>query len=157
MSMRMTRAAAVAALAASTSISAQILPPPSVDLTTVQAVVGNWNYRPIAGGSEADFTDSGGHVRLTVRCSLATRAVSIVRASVRAAGPVLTVTTSEGTRNLPSSYVAGSLIAPVASNDRLLDEIAFSRGKWAMASTGDGALVVPGWAEPARVIEDCRG
>lgn len=156
MSLGLIRAAAVAALASSIAISAQIPPPPALDLTTVQAVVGDWSYRPMAGGSEADFTDSGGHLRLIVRCALATRTVGIVRTGVPAAAAPLVVTTSYGERKLPASYAAANVAAALSANDPLLDDIAFTRGKWAVTSSGQGVLVVPSWAEPARVIEDCR-
>ena len=135
---------------------AQTPPPAAVDLETVQAVVGSWTYRPIAGGSEADFTDSGGHFRLMVRCTRAAGVVTIIRTGVAAAAPLLTVTTSYGARSLSASFAAGNLTGAVAVNAPLLADIAFSRGKWAIANSGEGTLVVPSRAESARVIEDCR-
>ena len=148
--------AAATALVITSAATAQTSAPAAIDLDAVQATVGNWSYRPVTGGSEADFVDSGGHVRLTVRCNRATRAVSIVRTGMTAAAPYLTVTTTYGARNLAASFAAGNLTAAVAANDPLLDDIAFSRGKWAIASAGVGALVVPSWAEAPRVFEDCR-
>jgi hypothetical protein len=150
-------AAATALLLATAATAQTPAPAPSaLDLDAVQATVGNWSYRPITGGSEADFVDSGGHLRLTVRCNRTTRAVSIVRTGMTAAAPYLTVTTTYGARNLAASFAAGNLTAAVAANDPLLDDIAFSRGKWAIANAGVGALVVPSWAEAPRVFEDCR-
>jgi len=148
--------AAATALVITSAATAQTSAPAAIDLDAVQATVGNWSYRPITGGSEADFVDSGGHVRLAVRCNRTTRAVSIVRTGMTAAAPYLTVTTTYGARNLASSFVAGNLTAAVAANDPLLDDIAFTRGKWAIANSGVGALVVPSWAEVPRVFEDCR-
>ena len=148
--------AAATALLFVTSATAQTSAPAAVDLDAVQATVGNWSYRPITGGSEADFVDGGGHVRLTVRCNRASRAVSIIRTGMTAAAPYLTVTTTYGPRNLAASFAAGNLTGAVSANDPLLDDIAFSRGKWAVASSGVGALVVPSWAEAPRVFEDCR-
>ena len=40
--------------------------------------------------------------------------------------------------------------------DRLLDALSFSRGPIAVSVTGSPALIVPPWAEIARVVEDCR-
>ena len=148
--------AAATALVITSAATAQTSAPAAIDLDAVQATVGNWSYRPITGGSEADFVDSGGHVRLAVRCNRTTRAVSIVRTGMTAAAPYLTVTTTYGARNLASSFAAGNLTAAVAANDPLLDDIAFTRGKWAIANAGVGALVVPSWAEAPRVFEDCR-
>jgi len=48
------------------------------------------------------------------------------------------------------------LTAELAAFDATLDAIAFSRGRVAFAAAGAPALVVPAWAETARVIEDCR-
>jgi hypothetical protein len=148
--------AAATALLFVTSATAQTSAPAAVDLDSVQATVGNWSYRPITGGSEADFADSGGHVRLTVRCNRASRVVSIIRTGMTAATSALAVTTTYGVRNLAASFAAGNLTAAVAANDPLLDDIAFTRGKWAIANSGVGALIVPSWAEAPRVFEDCR-
>ncbi|SDC10083.1 hypothetical protein SAMN05444678_101352 [Sphingomonas sp. YR710] len=46
--------------------------------------------------------------------------------------------------------------ATFAANDPLLDRLAFSRGRFALAAPGLAQVVVPAWAEPARTIEDCR-
>jgi len=148
--------AAGAALLLSPAATAQTQTPAAVDLDAVQATVGTWSYRPITAGSEADFVDSGGHVRLTVRCNRTNRAVSIVRTGMTAAAPALAVTTTYGVRSLAASFAAGNLTAAVAANDPLLDDIAFTRGKWAVASSSAGALVIPSWADAVRVFEDCR-
>lgn len=149
--------AAASALLLSSGSFAQTAPPAAVDLDKVQAALGNWSYRAAASGtSEADFIDGSGRVRLIVRCSRATRQVSFIRSGVAAAAPSMAVTTSYGTRILASAFAAGNLSAAVAGTDPLLDQIAFSRGKWAVANSGDGALVVPSWADATRVVEDCR-
>lgn len=148
--------AAACAVLFALPITAQTSPPPAIDLKAVQAVIGTWIYRPMVGGSDADFVDGSGHLRLSVRCLKATRVVSIIQSEMMTAAPTLVVTTSYGTRSLPARFTAASIAADVSANDPLLDEIAFSRGKWAIANSGNGALVLPSWAEPARVIEDCR-
>jgi hypothetical protein len=149
--------AATAPLLATIAIAQTPPPaPPAIDLDTVQAKVGNWSYRLITGGSEADFIDNGGHVRLMVRCNRTIKVVSFIRTGLAAAAPSLVITTTYGARNLAASFATGNLTAAVAANDPLLDDIAFTRGKWAIANSGVGALVVPSWAEAPRVFEDCR-
>jgi hypothetical protein len=148
--------AAATALLLTTSVAAQSVAPAVVDLEAVRSVVGNWTYRPFSGGSEADFVDGAGHVRLTVRCNRTSRVVSIIRTGMTAAAPALAVTTTYGARRLAASFAGGNLTASVAANDPLLDDIAFSRGKWAVSNSGEGALVVPSWADPSRAVEDCR-
>lgn len=119
--------------------------PAAVDWRTAPLAVGRWQYRPIAGGSEAAWSNLAGTTQLKLVCALAMRQVTIMRTG--AAGAV-TVNTTGATRTL----AAPTLIA----NDPLLDQIAFSRGRFAIAAAGAPLLVVPNWAEPARLIEDCR-
>jgi hypothetical protein len=75
-----------------------------------------------------------------------------------AAAPLLTVWTSSQTRALPASFnpATQNLTAEVAASDSLLDAIAFSRGRFGVSVSGAGVMVVPTWAEVARVVENCR-
>ncbi|WP_345907778.1 hypothetical protein [Sphingomonas sp. UBA4815] len=45
----------------------------------------------------------------------------------------------------------------LAGNDRLLDAMAFSRGRFTIEQAGQPPLIIPAYAEVGRVIEDCRG
>ena len=92
-----------------------------------------------------------------IRCTPATRRVTISKPATGAA-PFLSLWTSAQSRNLPASFNPATtrLSAEVAAWDPLLDALAFSRGRFAVAVSPQPALVVPAWAEPARVIEDCR-
>jgi hypothetical protein len=117
------------------------LPPPGpVDWADLPLSPGGWRYD--APSSTARF---GAAPDVTIRCDKATRTVVIARAG--ATGP-LTIRTSYGTR---------VIAAPLAANDPLLDRIAFSRGRWSIESAAVPIVVMPAWAEPARVFEDCRG
>ncbi len=51
------------------------------------------------------------------------------------------------------AYVA----AEIDPRDSILDGIAFSRGRFAIALAGGRSMAIPAWAETGRVIEDCRG
>jgi hypothetical protein len=66
-----------------------------------------------------------------------------------ASGP-LRLRTTFGERTLPSG-------AALPATDPLLDELAFSRGRFTVDAAGTATLVIPAWPEPARVIGDCRG
>ncbi|MFW2831304.1 hypothetical protein [Sphingomonas sp. ID0503] len=46
--------------------------------------------------------------------------------------------------------------AALRASDPFLDKIAFSRGRFTVSLAGQPRLVIPAWAEPGRVIEDCR-
>jgi hypothetical protein len=132
--------------------------PAPIQLENVQPISGKWNYRAVAGGSEADFVDAAGTVRLELKCNRAARTVSITRTNVPAAAPTLSIWTTSQSRTVPARYLATKeLIADVAATDPLLDAIAFSSGRFATAAAGAPMVAVSAWAEVSRVIEDCRG
>ena len=139
------------------SLALQAAPAAPAPLPLPPAVPANWreqplnagssSWRSVPGGSEALFLDPRG-VQLTVRCTLATRRVALVRAGVNPAAR-LRVTTTSSERVLPPGNA-------VLANDPLLDALAFSRGRVAVSVTGAAPLIVPAWPEVARAIEDCR-
>jgi len=153
--MRIALAAALALTAAS-SLVAQTAPSTS-DLTYDQPIGGTWTYAATAQGGEATFTDAYAHPQLTIRCTRATRRVSIAKPA-SAAAPFLWVWTSSQTKNVPATYDASTarVVADMAAFDPLLDAIASSRGRIGFSTSGTAALVVPPWSEVARVIEECR-
>jgi hypothetical protein len=120
-----------------------LMPPPpptetSADWRDLPLTAGDWSYAGGAGGSEAHYAGFGR------RCEAARGQIVLTREGAA----TFRVRTSYGERAL----AAGSL--PAA--DSLLDEIAFSRGRFTVEADGLPTLVVPAWPEPARVIEDCR-
>ncbi|MEO8176270.1 MAG: hypothetical protein ABI626_06385 [Sphingomicrobium sp.] len=168
--------AAVAALVAASSVSAQVYVPgqsapaapaapaatvaaigPGSDFTTATVALGSWTYRAVPGGSEARFIDSGGTARLIMTCTKATRRVSISHTS-GTASTGLFVWTSSATRTLAARFEANAMrvTAELFAQDALLDEIAFSRGRIAVLMAGGLPLVVPAGPEAARTVEDCR-
>jgi hypothetical protein len=142
--------AAALALAAASPLAAQ-------DFSTAPALAGSWSYAAIAGGSEARFADAQGNPQLWLQCTRATRRLSIAKPASGAA-PLINVWTSSLTRSVPASYkpATGRLTIELAAYDPLLDALAMSRGRVAFTVAPQPALVVPPWAELARVIEDCR-
>ena len=121
------------------------------------AVAGRWTYGQIAGGSEAKFINSAGAAQLTIRCVRATRRIGIVRPAM-AAAPALYLWASDAARQLPATFdpATAELRAEVSAFDKLLDALAFSRGRFAVAVAGASPIVVPNWPEATRAIEDCR-
>jgi hypothetical protein len=107
---------------------------------------GDWSYSSRAGGSEARFAAAGG-AGFSLSCDSGKRQVEVARQG--ASGPVR-VRTTYGVRTLSPG-------AALAAADSLLDEIAFSRGRFAVEAEGAEALVIPAWPEAGRVVEDCRG
>lgn len=144
--------AAAVALAAPSSLNAQV-----TDLSTDTPLAGTWTYVTIAGGSEAIFADASGNPQLWVRCTRATRRLSIAKPTT-AAAPLLNVWTSSLTRSIPASFNPATkrLTIDLGAYDGLLDAIVGSRGRVGISIGTQPPLVVPPWAESARVIEDCR-
>jgi hypothetical protein len=148
---------AALALAGSTSLSAQAMTPSARDYTTAAPVGGSWTYAARPDGSEATFLGATNQAQVVVHCTRAMRRVSIAKPATGAA-PFLTIWTSSESRSAPASFNPATkrLTADFAAFDRLLDAIAFSRGRIAFAVGSGPALVVPPWSEISRVIEDCR-
>jgi hypothetical protein len=147
--MRFRFAAALALLAAST-LHAQ-------DFSTATPIPGNWTYAPTTDGTEAVFANPAGNPQLWVHCTRATRHVTISRPA-SAAAPIINIWTSSRTQIAASSFnpATGRLTIDLGAYDPLLDAIASSRGRVAFTIGTQPPLVVPPWAEVARVIEDCR-
>jgi hypothetical protein len=127
------------------------------NLEYAQPIVGNWTYGSTNDGSEATFSNASGQPQLTIRCTRSTRRVAILKAA-SSASPSLWVWTSSEKMSLPATYDSStSLVSTdLGAYDPLLDAIASSRGRIGFSSSGLEALVVPPWADIARVIEDCR-
>jgi hypothetical protein len=153
--MRIAIAAALALLSAS-SIGAQTTPA-SADLTTATPIAGNWSYAATADGSEAVFSNASSFPQLWLHCTRATRRVSLAKPAA-AAAPFVNVWTSSLTQSVAASFnpTTGRLSIEFGPFDPLLDAIASSRGRVGFSVANEPALVVPPWAEVARVIEDCR-
>ena len=153
--MKLTVAAAFAALSASSLSAPTATPPAATDFTYAIPLAGNWTYA--ATGGEATFLNASAMPQLTIRCDRMTRRVSVSKpASV--AVPFLNVWTGTLARNVPASFNPATqrVTIQLTAYDPLLDALAFSRGRIAVYVSGSPALVAPAWPEIARVIEDCR-
>jgi hypothetical protein len=136
-------------------------PQPTGDWTVRPLLAGDWSYRPEQSGSVALFGSAAGAATLSFRCQLATHRIIISRqgAMVPASGQMI-IRTSFGTLQWPAASNAAAQpdsVAIRAAGDAGLDQVAFSRGRFAVEIAGLPMLVVPAWPEVARVIEDCRG
>jgi len=148
----------IANIAAALALAAaQAGSPVQSNLEYVAPIAGSWSYAATAAGSEATFVTTAAQPQVTIRCTRATRRVSILKLS-SAASPTLWVWTSSQSKILPATFDAANArsISELAAYDPLLDAIAASRGRVGFSTSGLSALVVPPWGEIARVIEDCR-
>lgn len=129
--------------------------PPRLDWRDMPITPGDWRWSMEGGQSVARFADGA----LVLRCDPGSRLVTIQRKGAGVGQVPMTVITSEGSRQLTASAQHGpppALTLSIAGRDRLLDAIAFSRGRFAVETAGLPTLYVPSWPEISRVIEDCR-
>jgi hypothetical protein len=135
-----------------------VAPPPApVDWSLLPLTPGGWVYSNQGAGSQALFGAAGSALHFVVRCDRASRQVVLSRAGE---GNALTIRTSFGARAFPATAQRAPLpmvSASLPADDRFLDSMAFSRGRFTVEMPGAPMLVIPAWPEPARVIEDCRG
>jgi hypothetical protein len=128
-------------------------PPPAAeppgDWRDVPLSAGDWALQ----GRTASFGEPGAAV-FAMRCDGGR--ISLARLGAQS-GRTIAVRTTYGERVLPANGEGAALVASLAVNDALLDEIAFSRGRFMVRTEGAAPLFLPAWPEAARVIEDCRG
>lgn len=135
----------------------QAIAPPPLPWQDAPLSAGDWTYRDMGGGRSSATYGSGAGIVFVLRCE-SNRSVILARTGVpgiRAASVV--VRTSYGERRLPATVAhLTEAMASLAGSDALLDEMAFSRGRFAVEAEGAPLLVLPSWPEIARVAEDCR-
>lgn len=121
---------------------------------------GDWRYAPAEGGSEARFGAVAGQALVVLRCDRAARTVTLYRNGAASMPVPASITTSSETRPLSAAPVDGAsppmVAMAFANGDRLLDAMAFSRGRFVVDVNGLPVLYLPAWAEVGRVVEDCR-
>ncbi len=144
--------------------AAPATPQAAPDWRDMPLPAGNWVWSARATGSEARFGVAGQPPIAHLQCDRASGVVRIVlpvdRALAMAARPAtITTSTSSGTVIAEPLTIDGlpgqAITLPV--NSRLLDAMAFSRGRFRVEMTGIAPVVLPSWSEVGRVVEDCRG
>lgn len=142
--------------------------PPMPDWRDVPLAAGDWTWAPHASGSEARFGVAGQQPVAILQCD---RNISVVRLSLPydpayapAAQATITTSTSSGTVAVERQVVDGqaTLTMALPASHRLLDAMAFSRGRFLVQIEGvnwHGVnwIALPSWSEVGRVVEDCRG
>jgi len=118
---------------------------------------GDWTWRNAAGASTASFRGPAGQVLAALRCDRAVRTVEVLRAG-RTAEPGMTIRSEAASRTLAAAASADGAwtVARLPAADRLLDAVAFSRGRFAVEAAGLPTLYLPAYPELTRVVEDCR-
>lgn len=131
-------------------------PPQQLEWQDLPLTPGDWIYEEQAGSPQARFGSGG--ASFILRCNRQARQVHLLRPGVTT-GNTMVVHTSETIRSLPISISRDGAATPysaVGAEDALLDAIALSRGRFSIEVPGLPMLVIPSWAEPTRLIEECR-
>ncbi|MGE9295719.1 MAG: hypothetical protein ACQKBV_05470 [Puniceicoccales bacterium] len=146
-------------------------PTPAPAPTPVQRTIADWQDAPVTPGTwayradgnvtRALFGTTQTGAQFTLACEKPSRQIRLWRAGspANAAETGMTVATTSTTRTVPAAVQSGAspqLVASLSPNDSLVDAIVFSRGKFAVSVSGQTLLVMPSWAEVARVVQDCR-
>lgn len=118
---------------------------------------GDWRYEAMRSGGLARFGTPGSTI-LEIVCDPGARQVIILRPSDANSSRVMNITTETIVRDVVAEPVRGrdQLAARLPVNDPLLDAMAVTKGRFAIATQGERTLYVPAWVEVTRVIEDCR-
>ena len=120
---------------------------------------GDWTYSREGRGSVGQFGASGRRAMLSLRCDMQTRRVTLSR-EASAPAQHMVIRTSSMTKQLPAQLTSGTpayVAVEIMTNDPILDAMAFSRGRILVDAEGQQPVIVPSWAEIARIVEDCRG
>ena len=140
--------------------AAAMAPAPALtgDVNDWPLTPGDWTYSRDSRGSVGQFGASGRTAMLSLRCDVQTRRITLSREASAPAQHVV-IRTSSMTKQLPAQLTGGTpayIAADIMSNDPILDAMAFSRGRILVEAEGQQPVILPSWAEIARIVEDCR-
>jgi hypothetical protein len=112
---------------------------------------GDWTLVSMPDAPRAEFQSA--NVIFGARCERGGILIGLTGAQASS----LTIRTGFGERRLPATPVhLNEMIVELAAADPLLDQMAFSRGRFLVQVENGPTLVLPTWPELARVIEECR-
>ena len=143
----------------------QPAPPPPVSEPVYEnyldapQTAGDWDYAKEPGETLAVFGTSVRKPVFVIRCARGEVALARVLDTDQTAPRSMSITAETGRRTLEASPVRENpmiLAAVVDPRDDVLDAIAITRGRFAVAVEGERTLYLPAWVEVSRVIEDCR-
>ena len=120
---------------------------------------GDWFYSDDVDETFAGFGASAMAPQLVLRCDKSRKVIGIARMGSTFEGSLpLLVQTGTGERQLSAQREEFGDIhfAELPAADRFLEDIAFSRGRFAVTLAGEETLRIPAYPEITRVIEDCR-
>ncbi len=120
---------------------------------------GDWVYREDARGSLALFGETGRPAIFIIRCDQSQRQLFLSRAGSVGSGATMVLRASAGMQSYPARNSGGTppyAAITVTPGDIMMDRIAYSRGRFAVETSGLQSIAIPVWPEFSRVVEDCR-
>ena len=120
---------------------------------------GDWVYREDARGSLALFGETGSPAIVMVRCDQSQGQLFLSRAGSVGKNATMVLRASAGLQSYPASNSGGTppyAAISLSPGDIMMDRIAYSRGRFAIETSGLRSIAIPVWPEFSRVVEDCR-
>lgn len=120
---------------------------------------GGWVYRQDSRGSLALFGPSGKDAIFIIRCDKSRRQLILSRSGSVGDKATMRLRASAGLQSYSASNSGGTpqyAAISVSPGDLMMDRIAYSRGRFAVETSGLQSLAIPVSPEFSRVVEDCR-
>ena len=120
---------------------------------------GTWTYRKDDRGSLALFGEVGRDATFIIRCNQSRRQLFLSRAGSVGEGATMVLRATAGEASYPAANSGGQptyAAVSLSPADIMMDRIAYSRGRFAVETTGLPSIALPAWPEFSRVVEDCR-
>ena len=130
----------------------------SADWNDWPFAAGDWVYRRDDRGSTAVFGPTGQNAVVSLRCDLQNQRIYVSREAT-GLGQRIVIRTSSSTKEFAAKPTGGTpayLASEIMPMDAILDAMAFSRGRILLETDGHPPIILPAWAEIARIVEDCR-
>jgi len=121
---------------------------------------GAWVYRKDDRGSLALFGEANRDAIFIIRCDQSRRQLFLSRTGSVGEGATMVLRASAGMASYPAGNNGATppyTAIAVSPGDIMMDRIAYSRGRFAVETSGLEPLAIPVWPEFSRVVEDCRG
>ncbi len=120
---------------------------------------GTWEYASFPFGSQALFNGRTPETSFAVNCLSSENRITLQRPIAPSGPRVMRITTETVSRSLsaqPAPENLAGITVSIDPRDPLLDAMAITKGRFAVALDGERTLYLPAWVEVSRVIEDCR-
>ena len=127
-------------------------PPPPSNWMDAPRTPGDWSYQQ----DRATYGRPGGAPLFTLACERQAGRITLARAGSAPSRVGMRILTETTSRTLDATPSGANLSAALPVRDPLLDAMAFSKGRFAVETSGLPTLYLPSWSEVSRVIEDCR-